>query len=65
LTLVGLDQALARRAGDVAAEVGLRGYDAVHLASAMLLGATTTFVTWDAELRSAAHGCGLSVAPAT
>lgn len=65
LTLVGLDQALAARAGDVAAELGLRGYDAVHLASAMLLGATTTFVTWDADLRLAAHGCGLPVAPAT
>ena len=65
LALVGLDQSLARRAGEVAAEAGLRGYDAVHLASAMLLGATTTFVTWDAELRSAAHGRGLSVAPAT
>ena len=64
LTLVGLDEALARRAGNLAAEAGLRGYDAVHLASAMLLGPTTTFVTWDAELRSAAYGCGLAVAPA-
>jgi hypothetical protein len=64
VAVVGLDQALAHRAGDIAAELGLRGYDAVHLASAMLLGAGTTFVTWDGELRSAAHGCGLSVAPA-
>ena len=64
LTLVGLDPALARRAGDLAAERGLRGYDAVHLASAMLFGAPTTFVTWDVELRSAAYECGLSVAPA-
>lgn len=64
LTLVGVDESLARRAGEVADDVGLRGYDALHLASAVLLGATTTLVTWDVELHSAARRSGLPVAPA-
>ena len=38
LLLVGIDLALARRAGQHAEEFALRGYDAVHLASALALG---------------------------
>jgi predicted nucleic acid-binding protein len=43
----------------------LRGYDAVHLASALALGADTTVVTWDKDLGRAAlrSGCGLAPAP--
>jgi hypothetical protein len=32
LRTVAIDEPLARHAGDLAAEHGLRGYDAVHLA---------------------------------
>lgn len=66
LTIVGIDEALARRAGELADAHGLRGYDAVHLASALALGATETLlVTWDRDLGKAAAGAGLAVAPAT
>ena len=61
--VVGIDRALARQAGELAAEYGLRGYDAVHLASALRLGDRTTLVTWDGRLRDAAMSGGLAVAP--
>ena len=38
LVIVGVDEALAQRAGELADERALRGYDAVHLASALALG---------------------------
>lgn len=41
LVMVGVDAALARQAGELAEELGLRGYDAVHLASALALGGDT------------------------
>ena len=56
--------ALARQAGDLAAGHHLRGYDAVHLASALRLGSDTMLVTWDDRLRDAAVDAGLAVAPA-
>lgn len=62
--MVGVDVALAREAGDLAEQLGLRGYDAVHLASALALGEPATVVTWDDELRRAAAGCGCATAPA-
>ncbi len=64
LTLVGIDGPLAQRAGDLAEELGLRGYDAVHLASALSLGTETTLVTWDEDLKRAAAKSGIAVAPA-
>jgi len=42
----------------------LRGYDAVHLASALALGTYTTLVTWDEDLKRAAAHCGCAVARA-
>lgn len=63
LYLVGIDGALARRAGELAVEQALRGYDAVHLASALALGPAVTVVTWDAELSLAASRSGCAVAP--
>jgi predicted nucleic acid-binding protein len=39
-------------------------YDAVHLASALALGADTTLVSWDEDLRRAASQSGSPVAPA-
>ena len=64
LVLVGIDSPLARQAGELAEEFGLRGYDAVHLASALALGTDTTLVTWDGDLKRAAAQSGCSVAPA-
>jgi predicted nucleic acid-binding protein len=64
LVIVGVDEALARRAGELADERALRGYDAVHLASALALGlGETILVTWDRDLSDAAVGAGLAVAP--
>jgi predicted nucleic acid-binding protein len=64
MMLVGIDAQLAREAGELAEELGLRGYDAVHLASALALGTDTTFVSWDEDLRRAAARSGCAVAPA-
>ncbi len=65
LALVGVDDQLAGRAGELAEALGLRGYDAVHLASALVLGADTTVVSWDEDLRRAAAESGCAVAPAS
>lgn len=63
LVLVGIDDPLAQRAGELAEELGLRGYDAVHLASALALGTGITLITWDEDLRCAAAQRGCAVAP--
>ena len=58
-----MDEPLARSAGEVAAEHGLRGYDAVHLATALDLGEEeVVLVTWDEELGQAAEAAGLGAA---
>lgn len=63
LVMVGLDQELARRAGGYAEDLGLRGYDAVHLATALELGdEEVVLVTWDRDLARAAEGVGLGLA---
>jgi predicted nucleic acid-binding protein len=64
LMLVGIDGQLARQAGELAEELGLRGYDAVQLTSALALGTDTTLVTWDEDLKRAAAQSGSAVAPA-
>jgi predicted nucleic acid-binding protein len=64
LVLIGIDVSLTQRAGELAEEHELRGYDAVHLASALALGADITLVTWDGDLKRAAEQCGCAVAPA-
>jgi predicted nucleic acid-binding protein len=63
LMMIDVDRSLADEAGDLAAHFGLRGYDAVHLASAMSFGEVTV-VSWDHELVHAALANGCSVAPA-
>ncbi len=63
LHLLGVDLALTRHAGRLAVELGLRGYDAVHLASALAIGADAV-VTWDKNLAGGARRSGLGVAPA-
>lgn len=65
LALIGVDEPLARRAGALAEEFELRGYDAVHLATALALGENAvTLVTWDGDLTEAALEAGLPTAPA-
>jgi predicted nucleic acid-binding protein len=64
LVVVGIDEPLARHAGDLAQDLRLRGYDAVHLATALALGSRTTLITWDKDLARAATETGCGVAPA-
>ena len=55
---------LAQAAGDGAKRFDLRAYDAVHLASALVVDeGSTVLVTWDHALASAASAAGLNVAP--
>jgi predicted nucleic acid-binding protein len=64
LRIIGIDDALARSAGELAEDHGLRGYDAVHLASAISIeDARLVTVTWDGDLATAALACGSAVAP--
>ncbi len=66
LTTVGVDQELAARAGEYAEDLGLRGYDAVHLATALELGdEEVALVTWDRDLAHAAEQVGLGQAGLT
>lgn len=54
---------LAARAGDLAEEHGLRGYDAVHLASALEIeDERTVLVTGDGRLVQVASALGLATA---
>jgi predicted nucleic acid-binding protein len=66
LHVVGIDRALAQSAGELAELHGLRGYDAVHLASAISVeDAGLIAVTWDRDLANAAVACGYAVLPAS
>jgi len=58
----GVDEQLAQAAGHHATEFGLRGYDAVHLATALGLSEEVVFVTWDEDLARAADSAGLATA---
>jgi uncharacterized protein len=63
LATVGVDQELAIRAGEYAEDLSLRGYDSVHLATALELGDDeVVLVTWDRDLARAAEEVGLGVA---
>jgi uncharacterized protein len=63
--VIGIDDSLAHLAGELAERHGLRGYDAVHLASAISIeDAGLLTVTWDGELAAATVACGYAVAPA-
>lgn len=62
---VGVDEALAREAGRLAEEHALRGYDAVHLTTALRVeDPQLLLITWDGQLARAALRCGRLVAPA-
>ena len=62
-----LTEALAARAGALAWEHGLRGFDAVHLATALFwhetLGEPVTVATYDRELWRGARASGLAAWP--
>lgn len=57
---------LIRTAGDLAEQMRLRAYDAVHLAALRRLGepGRVTFACWDADLREAARRLGYALIPA-
>lgn len=62
LIAIGIDQQLTRAAGSLASELSLRGYDAVHLATALdLAEQDVALVTWDRDLSRAALAAGLAV----
>jgi len=65
LQVIALDDELARAAGDLAEGHALRGYDAVHLASALAIDVPGDLViaTWDADLAAAAVAEGRMVVP--
>ncbi|MFI5266354.1 MAG: type II toxin-antitoxin system VapC family toxin [Chloroflexota bacterium] len=65
MVAVFVDEALIRTAADLALRHGLRGYDAVQLASAISTAARgpMTLATWDRHLSRAAKAEGLSVFP--
>jgi len=63
LDLVTLTRALAVRAGELAVSEALRGYDAVHAASALAVqGPDTVFVAGDKVLLTAMADLGMSTA---
>jgi len=64
---VAMDEMVVSRAEEMAWEHGLRGYDAVHLAAALVwqegIGHPLTLATFDRELWKAARKEGLEVWP--
>lgn len=64
LDVIGLDTDLAHTAGELAEAHGLRGYDAVHLATALSIDVDSILLaTWDGDLARAAIAAGCSVSP--
>jgi uncharacterized protein len=63
LLRIGIDDGLAHHAGALSEQYALRGYDAVHLASAISFPTDTTLVSWDQDLRTAAAANGCALAP--
>lgn len=62
--VIEMTEAVAQHAGDLAREHSLRGADAVHLASSLVLGAeAVVLAAWDTQLRLGAEAAGISVVP--
>jgi len=64
--IVPIEEDTVKRAGELAETHGLKGFDAVHLASANILGSRfgkVTFACFDAELSRAASACGMELLP--
>jgi predicted nucleic acid-binding protein len=65
MQLVGVDGYVARTGGELAERHALRGYDAVHLATALGVGdPNLAIATWDSDLASAAQREGRATIPA-
>lgn len=66
LRRVELSAAVERSAGELAASHSLSGFDAIHLASALVVGAAAPLVvaTWDHRLADAARSVGFATLPA-
>jgi uncharacterized protein len=63
LDLLEIDDRLVRRAGELARDHALRGYDAIHLAAAeRVRHDTTVMVAGDRDLCTAAEVLGLAIA---
>lgn len=61
---VELTEVITSHAGRLASSHGLRGADAVHLASLLAIGGDVTiFAVWDQRLRAAAQAAGVPLAP--
>jgi hypothetical protein len=63
VAVVELDEQVAEVAALAARRHRLRGADAVHFASAAVLGSSVLMVSRDAALRRASLAAGISVAP--
>jgi predicted nucleic acid-binding protein len=62
LAAIGVDEQLTRMAGELTSEYGLRGYDAVHLATALdLADRDVALVSWDRDLCRVGGEAGLAV----
>lgn len=63
--VIELSEGVAHRAGDLADHHALRGFDAIHLASALelsqMVGAPPIFYAFDVRLANAAASAGLTV----
>ncbi len=61
---VELTEVVTAHAGQLASKHALRGADAVHLASLLVVGAgETLFAVWDQRLRAGAQSAGVQLAP--
>ncbi|PSL01146.1 hypothetical protein CLV30_11582 [Haloactinopolyspora alba] len=61
---VELTDVVTVRSGQLAARHSLRGADAVHVASLLAIGASSTlFAVWDQRLRAGAQAAGVPLAP--
>ena len=61
--VVEFSESVSVHAGTLAGDHGLRGADAVHLASALILGTDQVVAVWDTRLASAALRLGLVTVP--
>lgn len=64
LRLVEVTAQLEHEAGNLAEQHALSGFDAIHLASALMIAAIPVVVaTWDGRLHQAAQAAGLATLP--
>lgn len=59
--LIGLDATTCNEAAGIAERTACRSLDAIHLGSAMRVGASTTVLTFDVRQAQAARSIGLTV----